>query len=177
MTPEVAQEVIKVFVAKLWQSIIEVEIPVGSTAMNALRKAGLNLDSVVSIKRNWAVVTLDTGVAHEDTLLVSMDKIKGWLAEESSTPAEGKLIKLSFKIVKENQVDTEGQVAYTDDMSTFEIVKQALHSKGVSLNSFKEIKDAEGNIVTFADKLVDGGAYKLVITDNNMEASDNSDED
>lgn len=42
----------KVSIAKLGTSIQEVEIAVGATAMVALRKAGFNLDSVVSIKRN-----------------------------------------------------------------------------------------------------------------------------
>lgn len=41
----------KVSIARLWTSIQEVEIAVGSTAMQALRQAGFDLDSVVSIKK------------------------------------------------------------------------------------------------------------------------------
>lgn len=42
----------KVSIAKLGTSIQEVEIPTGSNVMTALRKAGYNLDGVVSVKRN-----------------------------------------------------------------------------------------------------------------------------
>lgn len=116
---------------------------------------------------------MDWALWNEDVLLVSMDKIKWWLVEESP---EGNLLKLSFKIVKENQADANGQLAFTDDMSTFEIVKQVMHSKGVSLNYFKEMKDNEGHLVSFEDKLEDGGDYTIVIAET-VEASDSDDED
>jgi hypothetical protein len=77
--------------------------------------------------------------------------------------------------VKENQPEVNGQVAFTDDMSTFDIIKQVMNSKGVSLNDFKEIKDAEGNAVTFSDKLVDGGSYKIVISDTPAGSEDEDD--
>ena len=172
MTEEIRK--IKVRIAKLWASIQEVEINEGATAMVALRAAWFNLDSVVSIKRNGVVITLDTVMTNDDVALVSLDKIKGG-ADETETPVN--LLKLSFKIVKENQADTDGQLAFTDDMSTFEIVKEFMHSKGVSLNSFKELKDAEGNEVTFGDKLVDGGSYKIVIADQPVPQSDDEDDE
>lgn len=162
----------KVSIAKLGTSIQEVEIAVGATAMVALRKAGFNLDSVVSIKRNWSVITLDQALTADDVLLVSMTKVKGG-ADEEETPVN--VLKLSFHIVKENQPEVNGQVAFTDDMSTFDIIKQVMNSKWVSLNSFKEIKDAEGNAVTFSDKLVDGGSYKIVITDTPAGSEDEDD--
>lgn len=162
----------KVSIAKLWTSIQEVEIAVWSTAMVALRKAGFNLDSVVSIKRNWAVITLDAVLTDWDVVLTSMTKVK-WGTEE--LPG-GNPIKLTFHIVKENQPEVNGQVVFTDDMSTFDIIKQVMNSKGVSLNDFKEIKDAEGNAVTFSDKLVDGGSYKIVISDT-PRSDENHDED
>lgn len=105
-----------------------------------------------------------------------MTKVKGWL-EETTEESPVNVIKLSFHIVKENQPEINGQVAFTDDMSTFEIIKQVMQSKGVSLNNFKEIKDAEGNEVTFADRLVDGGSYKIVITDAPVPMYDDEDED
>lgn len=166
----------KVSIARLWTSIQEVEIAVGSTAMQALRQAGFDLDSVVSIKRNWSVINLDSTLTAEDVLLISMTKVKGWL-EETTEESPVNVIKLSFHIVKENQPEINGQVAFTDDMSTFEIIKQVMQSKGVSLNNFKEIKDAEGNEVTFADRLVDGGSYKIVITDAPVPMYDDEDED
>lgn len=169
MTPEL----MKVSIAKLGTSIQEVEIAVGATAMVALRKAGFNLDSVVSIKRNWSVITLDSALTADDVLLVSMTKVKGWLEETTETPVN--VLKLSFHIVKENQPEVNGQVAFTDDMSTFDIIKQVMNSKWVSLNSFKEIKDSEGNAVTFSDKLVDGGSYKIVITDTPAGSEDEDD--
>jgi len=172
MTPEL----MKVSIAKLGTSIQEVEIAVWSTAMDALRKAGFNLDWVVSVKRNWTVITLDAALTADDVLLISMTKVKGWLDEATATETPVNVLKLSFHIVKENQPEVNGQVAFTDDMSTFDIIKQVMNSKGVSLNDFKEIKDAEGNAVTFSDKLVDGGSYKIVISDT-PRSDENYDED
>lgn len=165
----------KVSIAKLWTSIQEVEIAVWATAMDALRKAGFNLDWIVSIKRNWTVIALDAALTAEDVLLVSITKVKGWLDEPTATETPVNVLKLSFHIVKENQPEVNGQVAFTDDMSTFDIIKQVMNSKGVSLNDFKEIKDAEGNAVTFSDKLVDGGSYKIVISDTPAGSEDEDD--
>lgn len=157
------ENTIKVSIARLGTSINEVEIPTGSTVMNALRKAGYDLDWVVSIKRNWSVVTLDTTLANEDVLLVSMDKIKG--GSDEATATEPQPLRVSFTIEKENQVQPNNMIMFLDNMSTFEIVKEVMHSRGVSLNNFKEIKDSEGNVVTFADKLCDGCSYKIIIVD------------
>lgn len=166
---------IKVSIAKLGTSIQEVEVEVGSTAMQALRKAGFNLDSVVSIKRNGAVVALDTVLDNQDVLLVSQEKIKGGADEVTAEP---NILKLSFTIEKENQTQPNNQMIFTDDMSTFDIVKAVMQSRGVSLNNFKEIRDSEGEVITFADKLEDGEAYKLIIcAEQNCGACDEDEDD
>lgn len=165
---------IKVSIAKLWSSIQEVEVPMGSTVMTALKKAGYNLDWVVSVKRNGAVAPMDSAVAADDVLLVSLDKIKGGLTDQEMN--DPSLLKVAFTIEKEDQVKPDGLMAFTDDMSTFEIVKQVMHQRGVSLNNFKEIRDAEGNVVTFADKLEDGKSYKIIVTDSQPEDEETNDE-
>lgn len=152
------ENLIKVSIAKLGTSIQSVEIPTGSNVMTALRKAGYNLDGVVSVKRNGIVVNLDTLVDNEDILLVSMEKIKGGTdaAEEAS------VLKLSFAVVKESE-NGNNQMLFTNDMSTFEIVKQVLLNAGLSLNEFKELRNSNNEIVTFEDKLVDGESYRIVV--------------
>lgn len=150
---------IKVSIAKLWTSLQEVEVDAASTVMTALRKAGFNLDSVVSVKRNGTVVTLDTVLSHEDVLLVSQELIK-WGAENEEQPAN--IIKVGFTFEKEN-APSANKFVFTDDMSTFEIVKQVMHQHGTSLNDFKELRAEDNSIVTFADKLEDNKSYKIII--------------
>ena len=163
---------IKVSIARLGTSIQEVEVETGSNVMTALRKAGYDLDAVVSAKRNGAVVQMDTALAGGDVILVSMEKIKGGADEVEVTP-----IRLSFTIERENAVTPNNQMLFTDDMTTFDIVKQVMRSRGVSLNSFKEIKDEDGTVLTFADKLEDGKAYKIITCEHsNCEESDDNDD-
>jgi len=149
----------QISIAKLWTSIQTVEVEIGSNVMMALRKAGFNLDSVVSVKRNGMVVELDTQLDNNDVLLVSQEKIKGW-AEEVTAPS---ILKLSFTIEEMDAPSTNGQMAFSSDMSTFEIVKQVMLNHGESMNDFKEIRDEEGNVLTFADKLEDNKAYKIMV--------------
>jgi hypothetical protein len=117
---------------------------------------------------------MDSAVAADDVLLVSLDKIKGGLTEQEMN--DPSLLKVAFTIEKEDQVRPDGLMAFTDDMSTFEIVKQVMHQRGVSLNNFKEIRDAEDNVVTFADKLEDGKSYKIIITDSQPEDEETNDD-
>lgn len=117
---------------------------------------------------------MDSAVAADDVLLVSLDKIKGGLTDQEMN--DPSLLKVAFTIEKEDQVKPDGLMAFTDDMSTFEIVKQVMHQRGVSLNNFKEIRDAEGNVVTFADKLEDGKSYKIIITDSQPEDEETNDD-
>lgn len=152
---------IKVSIAKLGTSLQEVEVDAQSTVMTALRKAGFNLDSVVSVKRNGTVVTLDTTLAHEDVLLVSQELIK-WGLEDEQTETPTNIIKVGFTFEKENAPSTN-KFVFTDDMSTFEIVKQVMRQHGTSLNDFKELRDENNNVVTFADKLEDNKSYKIII--------------
>lgn len=159
---------INVSIAKLGTNIQSVQIPTGSNVMTALRKAGFNLDELVSVKRNWVVAGMDTTLQDTDVLLVSMEKIKGWTDEEEVE----NILKLAFTIEKEDAVPASNQMLFTDKMSTFEIVKQVMRDRWVSLNDFKEIRDEEGNVISLADKLVDGQAYKIVIC-----ACHNCDED
>lgn len=165
---------IKVSIARLGTSIQEVEVETGSNVMAALRKANYDLDAVVSAKRNGAVVQMDTVLAGGDVILVSMEKIKGGADEVEVEPTP---IRLSFRIERENAVKPSNQMLFTDDMTTFDIVKQVMRSRGVSLNSFKEIKDEDGTVLTFADKLEDGKAYKIITCEHsNCEESDDNDD-
>lgn len=150
----------QISIAKLWTSIQTVEVEIGSNVMVALRKAGFNLDSVVSVKRNGMVVELDTQLDNNDVLLVSQEKIKGWADAEPAAPS---ILKLSFTIEEMDAPSTNGQMAFSSDMSTFEIVKQVMMNHGESMNDFKEIRDSEGNVLTFADKLEDNKAYKIIV--------------
>lgn len=152
----------QISIAKLWTSIQTVEVEIGSNVMVALRKAGFNLDSVVSVKRNGMVVELDTQLENNDVLLVSQEKIKGW-AEEVAEPVAPSILKLSFTIEEMDAPVNNGQMAFSSDMSTFEIVKQVMLQHGESMNDFKEIRDSEGNVLTFADKLEDNKAYKIMV--------------
>ena len=131
--------------------------------MQALRKAGYNLDEVVSAKRNGTVIAMDAELSHEDVLLISVGKIKG--GAEGDDQETGNVIKLSFEIVKENTPESNGQLAFLDTQSTFEIIRQVMHSRGVSLNYLKDIKDSEWNSVPLSSQLVDGWNYKIVICD------------
>ena len=154
---------IKVSIAKLGTSIQEVELTLGSNVMQALRKAGFNLDSVISVKRNGIVVEMDDELSNEDVLLVSLEKIKGWADETAEEPT---LIRLAFDITRESQASKTNKMAFTSDMSTFAIVKEVLTNKGYSLNDFKELKDeATNETIGFGDKLVDNGSYKIIICD------------
>lgn len=155
---------IKVSIAKLGTSIQEVEVPTWATVMQALRKAGYNLDWVVSVKRNGTQVQMDDVLSHQDVLLVSMDKIKGWVKWEEKEE-EANLLKLSFVIQKESQATVTDQVAFLDNMTTFDIIKEVMRNRGVSLNDFKEIRDEENNTVSLGEKLVDGWSYKIIICD------------
>lgn len=159
---------IKVSIAKLGTSIQEIEIPTGSNVMVALRKAGFNLDGVVSVKRNWTVATLDTALVDTDVLLVSMEKIKGWADDEP----EASILRLAFTIEKENASPNINSVLFEDDMTTRSIVKQVMNNNGVSLNNFKEVQNTEGNVISLADKLEDGNAYKIILC-----ATENCDKD
>ena len=150
---------IKVSIAKLGTSIQEIEIPTGSNVMVALRKAGFNLDGVVSVKRNWTVATLDTALVDTDVLLVSMEKIKGWADDEP----EASILRLAFTIEKENASPANNGIMFEDTMSTWEIVKQVMHSRWISLNSFKEIQDEEGNVLPLETKFEDNKAYKIIV--------------
>ena len=140
-------EMIQVSIAKLGTSIQTVDVAINSTVMTALRKAGYNLDEVQSIKRNGTVVTMDTTLAHEDTILVSIGKIKGG---NEGDDTEGNVIKLAFSIEKENQITPNGMLAFLDTQSTFSIIQQVMNSRGVSMNSFKEIKNEEGDVVSLS---------------------------
>jgi hypothetical protein len=44
--------------------------------MVALRHAGYNLDEVETVKRNGSIVNMDTVLVNDDTILVSIGKIK-----------------------------------------------------------------------------------------------------
>lgn len=78
--------------------------------------------------------------------------------------AEPNVLNLAFSIKKESAA-ASNKMMFTDDMSTFEIVKHVMNNHGYSLNDFKAIKDEAGNEVTFADKLVDGKAYEIIVCD------------
>ena len=114
---------------------------------------------------------MDSVVSNEDVLLVSMERIKGGADE-----AEPSILRVVFSFQKENQPEPNNQMMFTDDMSTFEIVKQVMHQNGISLNDFKELRDEEDNVVTFADKLEDGKAYKIVICAHHNCEEDNDDD-
>ena len=107
---------------------------------------------------------MDSVLSNEDVLLVAMDKLKGGMADEETTPVN--VLRVAFTIQKESQSDNEGKLLFTDDMSTFEIVKQVMMNKGLSLNVFKELRNETNEQVTFSDKLKDGDTYKIVITDS-----------
>lgn len=150
---------ITVSIAKLGASIQKVQVASGSAAMEALRNAGYDLDSVVSIKRNGEKISLDTSLRANDTLLVSMEKIKG-----GRTAAQA-VIKLSFDIVEKEDIeeDENEQLAFETSMSTFEIIKEVLTNNGRSLNDFVCIKDEDGDEVRLGDTLEDGQRYTIVV--------------
>jgi sulfur carrier protein ThiS len=150
---------ITVSIAKLGTSIQEVEVPTGSNVMAALRKANFNLDGVVSVKRNGTVVSLDIIVSAGDVLLVSMEKIKGGADEEEVVV---NTLMLGFTIQKENQPELNNGMMFEDSMTTWDIIRQVMSSRGQSINNFKELQDEEGAVVSLETKLTNNGAYKII---------------
>lgn len=151
---------ITVSIAKLGTSIQKVQVAPGSAAMEALRSAGYDLDSVVSIKRNGEKINLDTALRANDTLLVSMEKIKGG---RTTAPA---VIKLSFDIVERQDIeeeDYENELAFETSMSTFDIIKEVLTNNGRSLNDFVRIQDEDGEEIGLGETLEDGQRYTIVV--------------
>jgi hypothetical protein len=159
---------IKVSIAKLGNPIQEVELDEAAHVMDALKLADYNLDSVLSVKRNGVVVTMDTILADGDVLLVSQDKIKGGNEEGVEVtnpvlPTEGNLIKINFDITHEDIDPTSKAMLFMDDMSAFEIIKTVLHGRDISMNNFKELKDVNGTRLGLDTKLVDGAKYVIVL--------------
>lgn len=152
---------IAVSIAKLGSNIQTVSVAEWSTVMVSLRHAGYNLDEVETVKRNGSIVNMDTVLVNDDTILVSIGKIKWW-TDEVLEADEGNLIKVSFTFEKENQA-TANQLAFLDTQSTFEIIKEVMCQNWVSMNNFKEIVDADGSSLTLGDKLQDGHAYKIIV--------------
>lgn len=155
------ENLIKVSIAKLGSGIQTVEIAEWSTVMVALRKAGYNLDSVVSTKRNWVQVAMDTLLSDSDVLLVSQEKIKWGAKEEEEEEVEDVII-LWFSIEKEWQ-PAQNKMVFSSSESTFNIIKSVLIDRGYSMNDFKEILDKEGNKVTLWEQLQNDKDYRIVV--------------
>jgi len=165
---------IKVSIARLGTSIQEVELEVWALAMDALRSAGYDMDSVNTIKRNGSLIALDATLDNGDVLMVSVEKIRGGNADEQT--AEPNLIKLYFDIKKEGEAK-KVPLAFTDDMDAFQIVKQVLYNKSISLNALKELQDTEWNKISLSDKLEDEGEYVIVLADVKVISSNDENDD
>ena len=166
---------IKVSIARLGTSIQEVELDVGASAMDALRSAGYDMDAVNTIKRNGSIISLDAQLDNGDVLMVSVEKIK-WGTDQEEV-VEPNLIKLYFDIKRESEAKGKAPLAFTDDMDTFQIVKQVLHNKGISLNSLKELQDTAGNKISLSEKLEDEGEYVIVLIDVKVTSCNNDEDD
>lgn len=165
------ETMINVSIAKLGNPIQDVQLPEGSVVMDALRKAGYNLDAVLSVKRNGSVVSMDTSLVEGDVLLVSQDKIKGGSDE---TEVEGNPIKLKFEVTTDGA--TSWAMVFLDNQSAFEIIKTVLHNKGISMNYFKELRQ-DGVKIGLDTKLIDGGNYTIVLDKKEMFEDEDEDED
>lgn len=165
-----------VSIAKLGSSIQDVTVNEWATVMDALRTAGYSLDAVLSVKRNGQVVSMDTALTDGDVLMVSQDKVKGGSDDE---PTEEKMIRLGFTVEKEvkSQSSNNGQMAFLNTQTPFEVIKTVLNSKGISMNYFKRLEDVNGNNVWLGTQLQDGWQYKIIVWDieNDSEEEENED--
>jgi hypothetical protein len=62
-------------------------------------------------------------------------------------------------------------------MDAFQIVKQVLRNKGISLNVLKELQDTEWNKINLSDKLEDEGEYVIVLADVKVISSNEENDD
>jgi len=151
----------QVNVVKIGTPLKTVELNAGATVADALREAGYSVDSVNSIKVDWVVKQVDSALQDGNTILVSMEKIKGGSEEDDVED----VILVGFELEYRSPETQAQRIAYSTEQSTFEIVKSYLHSTGNSMDSFLWIEDSEGNAVSLSDALETDKDYKILLSE------------
>lgn len=150
----------KVNIVKLGNPIKEVEVADGSNVMAALSSAGFNVDSVMSVKRNGSAVAMDATLSDGDMLIVTQEKIKGGDTDDT----EGaNVIAVGFDVTYEEEVTPVGKIGVDASQDLFTTIKEYIISKGLSMNSFMELRDSEGNKIPLSGSLEDGKDYTIVL--------------
>lgn len=154
---------ISVNIVKLGVAPVTAQVAANSTALQALVAGGFDVDNIKSLKRNGAVIAMDTVVNDGDMLLVSTENIKGGTDEDEGKSA----FVASFEIeITDAPTANDKRIAFLEGTTLQDLVKTELHKRGYSFMNFVGVKNSAGNNVGLGEIAAHDEQYTIVVRKN-----------